>query len=326
MKAVVVTQFGGPEVLAWQEVPAPTPGPGQVLIRTEATGVNFADIKTRMGTYHGAGKPPVIPGLDVAGRIAAVGPGVTGFQEGERVAAFCNVGGYAEYVAVPALLTWAVPEEIDLAQAAAFPTVGVTAYNLLTLAGRLTPGETVLVHAAAGGVGSTAVQLAKLLGAGTVIGTVGNDAKADLARSLGCDHVINYRREPFAARVGELTGAAGADLILDAVAGEVFESSLSCLAPFGRLIMYGISSGVAGTARSDQLHSTNRAVIGYSSGHYRRHRPQALVPAGDTVLRYMREGRLRFVIGGRFPMSEAAEAHRLIESRQSVGKILLLPS
>ncbi|HEY8450120.1 MAG TPA: quinone oxidoreductase [Bacillota bacterium] len=325
MQAIVITRYGGPEVLELQEVPQPTPGEGEVLIRTEAVGVNFADIMLRKGRYHAGGKPPVIPGLDLAGTIVAVGPGVRGLEVGQRVAAFAGAGSYAEYAVAPAVLTWPVPVGIDIETAAAFPTVGITAYNLLTLAGRLEPGETVLVHAAAGGVGTTAVQLARLLGAGTVIGTVGDDAKVPLARELGCNHVINYRREDFAARVLELTGGRGADLILDAVAGPVFAASLTCLAPFGRLVVYGMASGEPGRVESPQLHPPSRAVIGYSSGTYRRLRPEALRPAAEAVLAYLRQGLVRFVIGARFPLEQAAQAHELVESRQSTGKVLLLP-
>lgn len=325
MKAVVITQIGGPEVLRYQEVPTPTPADGQVLIKTEATSVNFADIMLRTGRYHRGNHPPMIPGLDAAGTVAALGPGVAGLQIGQRVAAFCSSGSYAEYALAPAVLTWPVPEGVKLETAAAFPTIGITAYNLLTMAGRLAPGETVLIHAAAGGVGTTAIQLARLLGAGTVIGSVGDDAKAELVRGLGCDHVINYRREDLPARVKELTGGTGADLILDSVAGPVFQQSLACLANFGRLAVYGMASGEAGTATSDLLHHSNRSVIGYSTGNYRQLRPAALRPAADAVLDYLRDGRLKLVIGGCYPLAEAGEAHRFVESRQSTGKVLLLP-
>lgn len=325
MKAIVVPRHGSAEVLQYLDVPEPTPGPGEVLIKTAAISVNFADILLREGRYHGGGEPPLIPGMDLAGTIVKLGPGVEHLREGQAVAALAGGGGYAEYVVAPAVLTWPIPDGVDMESAAAFPVIGITAYNILTLAGRIQPGETVLVHSAAGGVGSLAIQLAKLLGAGMVIGTVGDDAKQALARELGCDHVINYRREKFAERVMELTNGAGADVILDAVAGEVFAQSLDCLATFGRLVIYGIASGQPGTALSNRLHPPCRAVIGYSTGTYRRLKPEALKPAADAVLGYLQAKQLRIIVGGRYQLSQAAAAHRFVESRQSTGKILLFP-
>lgn len=325
MKAVVITAIGGPEVLDYHDQPDPRPGQGEVLIKTEATSVNFADILMREGRYHAPVTPPAIPGLDVTGTVVQVGPGVGGVQAGQRVSAFSGRGTYAEYVVAPAVLTWPVPEGVDVEAAAAFPTLGITAYNLLTLVTRLQEGESVLIHAAAGGVGTTAVQLARFLGAGTVIGTVGSDEKRALPAELGCNHIINYRQEDFANRVMELTEGRGVDIILDSVAGPSFGKNFECLAPFGRLGVYGIASGEPGRVASDQLHSSNRAVLGYSSGHYRHHRPKALRPPGDAVIELLRLGKLRFIIGGRFPLREAAAAQELVESRRSTGKVLLFP-
>ncbi len=325
MRAVVVTAFGGPEVLQYQEVPDPRPGLGQVLIRVAATGVNFADIQARRGRYHGEATPPFIPGLDAAGTIVAVGEGVHGLRVGQRVAAFPLGGSYAEFVLADPALVYPLPDGVDFDTAAAFPTIGITAYNLLRTAGQLAEGETVLIHAAAGGVGTTAVQVARLLGAGRVLGTVGDDAKAELVRGLGADVVINYRREDFAARVRELTDGRGADVILDSVAGPVFRASLTCLAPFGRLVVFGQASGEPGQVPSADLYPLNRAVIGYSTGGYRRLRPAALRPAAEVVLDWLATRRLHLIISRRFALAEAAEAHRLVESRASTGKVLLLP-
>ena len=325
MRAVFVTGFGGTEVLRVQETEAPRPGPGQVLIQVAATGVNFADILARQGRYHGGAQPPFIPGLDVAGTITAVGEGVTGLRVGQRVAAFPEGGSYAEQVVADPVLVYPLPDGVDWDTAAAFPTVGVTAYNVLALAGRLTPGETVVVHAAAGGVGTTAVQVARLLGAGRVVGTVGDDAKAGVVRELGADAVINYRREPVADRVLELTDGKGADVILDSVAGELFQQSLRCLAPFGRLVVFGQASGQPGTALSGDFYPRNQALVGYSTGSYRRLRPTALRPAAEKVLNWLAEGRLRLVVSRRYPLVEAAAAQRWIEQRHSTGKVLLVP-
>jgi NADPH2:quinone reductase len=325
VKAVVLPRYGGPEVLSYEEVADPLPGAGEVLIKVEAASINFADVKLRVGEYHQGAPPPTIPGLDVAGTVARLGAGVSGLQVGQRVAAGLSGGGYAELAVASASLVWPLPDTVDSETGAAFPIAGITAYNVLTLAGRLVPGETVVVHSAAGGVGTTASRLARLLGAGLVIGTVGDRAKAQAALDAGCQEVIVRGEEDVAARVNELTAGAGADLILDSVAGETLTGGFAYLAPFGRLVAFGISSGEPGRALSDQLHPLNRAVVGYSSGHYRRYRPDALRPAAEAVLGLLADGRLRLVIGARFPLAEAARGHSLIESRASIGKILLLP-
>ncbi len=202
----------------------------------------------------------------------------------------------------------------------------MTAFNVLTLAGRLSPGESVLVQAAAGGVGSTAVQLAKRLGAGLVIGTVGSDEKAALVRELGADHVINYRREQLAPRVHELTNSADLDLILDSVGGgPMFDAGLRCLAPGGRTVVFGHTSGEPGHAPTNILQEENRAVIGYRGRAYLKRRPEVMVQAANAMLKRAADGEIRLVIGGRFALSDATAAHRCVESRENVGKILLFP-
>lgn len=325
MKAIVVPRYGGPEVLSYEEVADPVPGAGEVLVCVEAASLNFADVLLRAGRYHQGAAPPTIPGLDVAGTVAALGSGVTGLSVGQRVAAGLGGGGYAELAVAQSSLVWPLPDTVSTEAGAAFPIAGITAYNVLAMAGRLAPGETVVVHSAAGGVGTTASQLARLLGAGLVIGTVGDGAKAQAARAAGCHEVIVRGEEDVVGRVNELTGGAGADVILDSIAGETLTAGLGYLAPFGRLVAFGNSSGEPGQALSSQLHPLNRAVVGYSSGHYRRYRPDALRPAAEAVLGLLADGRLRLVVGARFPLAEAARAHELIESRASIGKTLLLP-
>lgn len=321
MKAIVVEEHGGPERLRWSEVPRPQPQAGQVRIRVRLTGVNYADVQARRGGYDAGSKPPFTPGLDCVGVIDAVGEGVEGLRVGQRVVAFPVGGSYAEEVLAQATLTYPLPD--DLAdEAIAGLTVLVTAYNVLTWAGRLQAGESVLVQAAAGGVGSTAVQLARSLGAGQVIGVVGSEAKAEVARRLGAQAVIvGYKG--FAQKVLELTQGAGADLILDSVSGPVFEEGMNCLAPFGRLVVFGHAGGQAGSFETRPLHRQTKAVIGYSSGHYRRSRPELLRPSVEAVLGHLRRGEVRLEIGARFPLEKAGEAHALMESRQSVGKVLL---
>lgn len=320
---MVVTESAGKGVLTLQEVPAPAPAQGEVAIRMQGTAVSFGDIEMRDGRYHTPRKPPIIPGHDVVGTVVGLGPGVADLRLGERVTAISLSGAYADIVIAPAAITWRLPEEVDLASAAAFPTNAVTSYNLLTRAGRLAQGETVLIHAAAGGVGTTTSQLAQLLGAGLVIGTVGDDAKAELCRQLGCDHVINYQKEDFVARVKALTNDRGVDLILDSVAGDTTERSLACLAPWGRIVVYGMSAGTPGIVPSNLLHAGNRSAIGYSTGGYRYARPQELRPAGETMLEYLRSGKIKMVVSAQFPLHEANAALDLVASRKSTGRVVL---
>ncbi|MCY0879686.1 MAG: NADPH:quinone oxidoreductase family protein [Firmicutes bacterium] len=323
MHAVVVTAWGGPEVLQWMDWPEPAVGPDDVLIRVQTTSVNFADVKARYGQYHGAGKPPFVPGLDVAGVVEAVGEQVEGVAPGMRVVAFPRGGSYAERVVAPKELVYPIPDALDWAPAAGIPTVGFTAYQLLATVARITPGESVLIHSAAGGVGTTAIQIARLLGARFIIGTVGDDAKRPVAEEAGADLVVNYRQTSFSEAVKAATDGHGVDVILDAVGGPVAEESLTCLAPFGRLVHFGDASGEVGRIRVSDLHASCRAVLGYSLGTARRARPASIRPAADHVLQWLQEGRLRVMITREYPLPEAAAAHQWMESRQSVGKIIL---
>jgi NADPH2:quinone reductase len=322
MHAVEVRSLGDPSVLEWRTRDEPAPGPGEVTIRVTQTGVNFADVQARRGAYHGGQAPPFVPGLDCAGTIVALGDGVDALRAGQRVAAFPANGSYAEYVVAPAITTYPLDSAISDDDAASLLML-VTAYNVLTLAGRLAPGEHVLVHAGAGGVGSTAVQIARALGAGTIFATAGSAAKCAVARDAGADVTIDYEREDFARRVLDATGGRGVDVILDSVAGDVFTAGLTALAPFGRLVAFGNASGTPGTVRTNELHPSNRAVIGYSSGSYRKLRPEGLRPAVEASLRLVADDKVHVVIGARFPLREAAEAHRLVESRTGHGKVLL---
>ncbi|WP_126429417.1 quinone oxidoreductase family protein [Brevibacillus marinus] len=324
MNAIIVSRFGGPDVLAYEKVEIPPIGPDDVLIRVEAASVNFADIKARYGSKEGK-QPPFVPGLDCAGEIVQIGANVQNFRVGQRVLAFPKSGSYAEYAVAHSLLTFAIPDQLDYATAAACPIVSFTSWFLLADVGRLKPGEAVLVHAAAGGVGTTAIQLAKILGAGTVIGTVSREDKIPVAKEAGADYVIDTSQDDFVAKTLEITAGKGADLILDSIAGSVTERGMNCLAPYGRLVQFGNASGQAASIQTKDLHASCRAVLGFSFGTTRKLRPERAREAAEHVLRYLQEGALRPVIGHRFPLADARLAQEVVENRESKGKVLLIP-
>ncbi|MGG2065924.1 quinone oxidoreductase family protein [Bacillus sp. S14(2024)] len=322
MKAIVVTAFGGPEVMRYTDIAIPSINANQVLIRVVATSVNFADIKSRYGKK-GTGNLPFIPGIDAAGIIEQVGSKVTNIKVGQRVIAFPLNGSYAEYVAADEELTFALPDEIDFETAAACPIVSFTSYKLLADVARLQQGETVLIHAAAGGVGTTAIQLAKILGAGKVIGMVGNEAKKKIALEAGADHVICYKEEDFVHKVNELTNGVGADVILDSISGTVSERSLQCLAFYGRLVHFGNASGDIGTFQTKDLHASCRSILGFSFGTTRKKHPHLLQHTAKQVFRHLSNGNLQIKVGKHFFLQDAGKAHEWVESRQSTGKVIL---
>lgn len=323
MKAIVISEFGEADVLKVVDVDIPSINKNQVLIRVDTTCINFADIQTRQGKFHAAGKPPIIPGLDAAGIIEAIGSDVKSLKVGQRVIAFPHTGSYAEYVVADEQLTFLIPDSIDFQVAAASPIVSFTAYMLLANVARIQPGETVLIHAAAGGIGTTAIQLAKILGAGCVIGTVGSEKKASVVLEMGADHVICNDKENFVEKVHELTGGQGADVILDSIAGKVTEMSLASLAYYGRLVNFGNASGESGQVVTKDLHASCRAVLGFSLSTTKNKRPELLRETAERVIGYLADGRLDIKIGDRFKMEDVVAAHRLVESRQSIGKVLL---
>lgn len=321
MHTIVVPHTGDASVLEWTEKPDPVPGPGQLTIDVTLTGVNFADIMRRRGGYRG-GPPPFTPGLDCAGTVRAVGEGVTEFRPGQRVAAFPDDGGYTEIAVARPVLTYALPDAVPDAAGASL-TMLVTAYNLLAMVGRLQRGESVLVHSAGGGVGTLAVQMAKALGAGTIVGVAGGAEKTQLARDLGADVVVDHAAEDVAEGVRAAMGERGVDVVLDAVGGATFDATLPLLAEFGRYCIYGQASGEPGTAKTNVLHGGNRAVLGYSTGGYRAARPEKLRAGVESAFGLVATGAVRVIEGARFALRDAAEAHRHVESRASRGKVLL---
>ena len=320
MDAIVIEQFGDASVLQWKQRDTPQPSADQIAIKVSVTSVNFADTIWRNGRP--GAKLPFTPGLDCAGTVVAVGANVKDFRVGQRVAAFVDGGSYAEVALARPVLSYAIPDGVSDDDACGLVML-VTAWNLLKLAGRLTADDTVLIHAAAGGVGSVAVQLAKQFGVKKIIGTVSDLAKGDFVRECGADLVVSSK--DFVAGTKEATGGKGVDLILDSVAGDTFAGSMEVLAAFGRYVNYGNAGGGPGVVKTSELHGNNRSVIGYSSGHYRAARPEALRPSVEGCYRAIAEKKLKVPVSKTFAMKDAADAHRFIESRKSFGKILLKP-
>ncbi len=322
MKAIRIHETGGPEVMHLEEIDAPTPKAGEILIKVAAAGINYADLAQRAGTYLTRTRTPMTLGIEVAGTVADLGPGVNSPPQGTRVVAFCG-GGYAEYAIAQANMVIPIPPDIDFAHAAVLPVQGITAYQLLRESARIQPGESVLVHAAAGGVGTLAVQLAKLMGAGTVIGTASSAGKLDLVRRLGADVAINYTENNWVEQVLDATGGKGVDIILEMVGGQIAEQSLRCLAPFGRMVVFGAASGQIAQFSGIQLMYKNQAIIGYWLTS-QLSRPERIALAITELMQYLSSGKLNIVVGQTFPLAEAAEAHRAIAERKTQGKVVLL--
>ena len=326
MKGIGLTQFGGPEVLHPVTLDRPVCGEKQVLIRTEGVSVNYADLQTRRGTYHAGGTVfPVIPGLDAVGRIEEVGPAVTsGLKPGQRVIAFPHSGTYAEYVTADETLAFPISEDIPLEQAIACPLVTFTSAMLLKKVAQLSAGEALVIHAASGGIGTTVIQMARRLGAAKIIGTVGSRRKAEAAMAAGADAVICLAEEDFPQRVLELTGGRGADVILDSLGGAYTNQGMDCLAPYGRMVVFGNASGSYSQLDTKLLHASCRSVRGFSIGSTRKLRPSWFADTAPDVLAAMASGSIHIPVAASFPLDEAAAAHALLETRTVTGKIILL--
>ena len=324
MRAIRFHRTGGPEVLACEQVAEPVLKPGHVLIGVRAAGINFADVHFRKGEYFVKPVFPQIPGLEAAGEVLALGDGVLDFTVGQRVVAFAVAEAYAEKLSTHASLVFPIPDALSFEDAAALPVQGVTAMHVLTLAGRMKPGERVLVHAAAGGVGSMAVQLAKLLGAGLVVGTASSEAKCQLVRELGADLALDYRTGDFVQAL-KAASRDGVDIVLEMLGGtDIYKRNLACLAPFGRMVVYGAASGdLRGTLEPVGLMGKNASVIGYYLTALTR-QPGACAPAIAQLAQYVVEGKLCILRGPTLPLEQAAEAHRLLEGRKTTGKVILV--
>ncbi|MBO1909843.1 zinc-binding dehydrogenase, partial [Microvirga sp. 3-52] len=263
MKAIQFEEYGGSEVLKYMDVDIPELGDREVLVNVKAIGVNYADIARREGKYVVPTPLPFIPGAEIAGEIVAVGKNVTQYKPGMRVVSLIESDAYAEFAKAHEVALAPIPNGVDFSDAVALPLQGQTAYHILTTMGRLEKGETVLVHAAAGGVGAISVQLAKLFGAGKVIATASSDEKLAHAKKLGADHLVNYTEEDWEQQVLELTDGKGVDVALEMVGGDIFDKTLACLAPFGRLVIFGAASGEQAHLYPAQLMRKNQSVIGF---------------------------------------------------------------
>jgi NADPH2:quinone reductase len=322
MKAIVVEQCGGDEVLQYKDIETPQPKAGEVLVKLGASGLNYIDVYHRTGLYP---LPlPFTPGLEGAGTIEAVGEGVTDFAVGERVTYASQIGSYAEYVAAATDKLIKIPEKVDEQSAAAVMLQGMTAHYLVTSTYALKSGDTALVHAAAGGVGLLLIQMAKRIGA-RVIGTVSTEAKAELARGAGADEIIRYTEQDFEEEVKRITDGKGVQVVYDSVGKTTFLKSLKCLAPRGMLALFGQSSGSVEAFNPALLAQQGSVFLTRPSlFHYTATRKELEWRAGD-VLNSVAAGELKLRIEKTFSLAETAEAHRQLEGRKTTGKVLLIP-
>jgi NADPH:quinone reductase len=315
VRAIRISQWGGPEVLELvEDAPEPTPGDDQVLIRVSRAGINFADTHARENTYLARYELPLTPGTEVAGTT----------EDGTRVVALVGTGGYAELALAPKAMTVPVPEGVSDAQALAVLLQGLTAWHLYRTSAKLAEGESVVVHAAAGGVGSLATQLAKPMGAGRVIATASSEEKRNLALELGADAAVDVNAEDLAERLIQANGGKRVDVVLEMAGGRVFDASLEALAPFGRLIAYGIASREQNTVSSGALMRRSQAVVGFWLMHALRDPELFEAPLRDLFGR-IADGSLRVVEGETYGLSEARRAHEDLQARRTTGKLVLDP-
>lgn len=324
MHAITIPEAGGPEALVWAEVPDPVPGEGEVLVEVVASAVNRADVLQRQGFYNPPPGTSPYPGLECAGRIAALGPGVSGWSVGDEVCALLVGGGYAQRVAVPAGQLLPVPKGIGLAAAAALPEVACTVWSNVFMIAHLRPGETLLVHGGASGIGTMAIQLAKAVGAKVAV-TAGSPEKLARCAELGADVLIDYRTQDFVEELHKATGGAGADVILDIMGAKYLDRNVQALAVNGRLAVIGLQGGVKGELNLGALLAKRAAVMATTLRARPLQEKAAIVAAvREHVWPLVEGGTVRPVVDRTLPMPEAAEAHRVLESGAHVGKVLLL--
>jgi NADPH2:quinone reductase len=315
MRAIQISEFGGPEVLELVDLPTPQPREGEVLIEVARAGLNFADTHQRTNSYVAKAELPLIPGSEVAGTRA---------DTGERVVALCGRGGYAQFAIARAELSFPIPDEVDDGTALALLLQGLTAWHMYRTCAHVAQGESVVVHAAAGGVGSLAVQLGKPLGAGRVIATASSEEKRALALSLGADAATDSGAEELTERLIECNAGEPVDVVFEMAGGEVFERSLRALAPFGRLVVCGIASQEPNQVSTGHLLRNSRSVIGFWLMHCLDH-PDMIDAALSDLFARAGRGELRAVVGATYGLADVAQAHRDLQERRTTGKLLLDP-
>ena len=323
MRAVEITEPGGPEVLAIGERPVPEPGQGEVLIKVAAAGINRPDVMQRTGLYPPPPGASDIPGLEIAGTVTTLGPDASGVQEGDRVCALVTGGGYADYCTAPAALCLPVPGSLGNVQAAAIPETFFTVWTNVFDRGRLASGESLLVHGGSSGIGTTAIQLAKVFGA-TVYVTAGSDEKCQACTDLGADAAINYRSEDFVARISELTNERGVDLILDMIGGDYLPRNLKCLAVEGRIVQIALQGGPKVEMNLLPI-MLKRLTLTGSTLRPRTVAQKAMIAHSlqKKVWPLLASNKVRPIIHATFPLAQAGDAHRMMESSQHIGKIVL---
>jgi putative PIG3 family NAD(P)H quinone oxidoreductase len=323
MRAITIPEPGGPEALVWDEVPDPVPGEGEVLVEVVASAVNRADLLQRQGFYDPPPGASPYPGLECSGRIAEVGPGVSGWAVGDEVCALLSGGGYAEKVVVPAGQLLPVPEGVELDKAAALPEVTCTVWSNVFMIAHLRPGETLLVHGGASGIGTMAIQLAKAVGAKVAV-TAGSKEKLEFCAELGADVLINYREQDFVEEIKAATGGAGADVILDNMGAKYLDRNVKALAVSGRLAIIGMQGGVKGELNIAVLLAKRGAVTATSLRARPADEKAAIVAAvREHVWPLIGAGHVRAVVDRELPMSDAGAAHRVLEESGNIGKVLL---
>ncbi|MGW6061121.1 NAD(P)H-quinone oxidoreductase [Streptomyces sp. NPDC055189] len=324
MHAITIPEAGGPEALVWAEVPDPVPGEGEVLVDVVASAVNRADLLQRQGFYNPPPGSSPYPGLECAGRVTDIGPGVSGWQIGDEVCALLAGGGYAEQVVVPAGQLLPVPDGVDLVTAAALPEVTSTVWSNVFMISHLRPGETFLVHGGSSGIGTMAIQLAKAVGA-TVAVTAGSKVKLDFCRELGADILINYREQDFVEEIKSATDGAGADVILDNMGAKYLDRNVQSLATSGRLAIIGMQGGVKGELNIATLLNKRAAVTATSlRGRPAEEKATIVAAVREHVWPLLGAGHVRPIVDRTVPMSDAAAAHRVLEESSHIGKVLLV--
>ncbi len=324
MRAIVVDRLLEPRDLRVAEIPAPSLRPGALEIEVRAAGCNFFDILMVQGKYQVKPAFPFVPGAEIAGVVRAVGEGVKGFAKGDRVLASAGLGGFAEIAVVPAAGVYRMPEGMSFEEGAALPIIYPTSYAALVFRAHLAAGETLLVHAAAGGVGIAAVQIGKALGA-RVIATAGGAEKLEIARANGADETIDYSKEDFVERVKQLTNGHGADVIYDSVGGDTFDQSLKCIAWNGRLLVIGFAGGRIPEVKANRILLKNISIVGLHWGAHMQHEPARIPETFEALFALYRAGKIRPVIFKSYPLEQVSVALEALGSRKTWGKLIVAP-